>query len=266
MQRIIWKSGLLRRNSFIGNVMRVLLIILCFFASAAVLAKEYMILATPEAPYKMEADGTVNGIIADVISLLFEELNVSYKIVLVDSGSRIIREAKSGRADMVLNFSKKNERMDYLIYPMESYVNLTWNFFIRKEDEGKIKFEKLSDLQGLTVGATKDWSYTDEFWNSGLKLSVVIKDELQMQKLISKRIDVVPMNTVSALYEAKQDGYLHKISYLHKPLKSKFYYNAFSKYSVHPQKKRVMDNYDSIIKRMKNDGTIQKIYNQYIHW
>lgn len=244
--------------------LKMALMLACFLYISQVQARDFLILGTPEAPFRTGVSQAVEGIDVDILTLVMTELNISYKIKLIDSGSRIIKEMQLGTADMALSFSIKEERRAYLTYPQESYKDIAWNFFIRKEDWGRIKFETLSDLKGLTIGATQDWSYTPEFWNSELTLDVIPYNSSQLKKLLYKRIDVVPMNTVSALYEAKKNGYLTDITYLPKPLKTKQYYNAFSRHSRYPKIELIIKRYDEIIARMKEDGTIQKIYDEYL--
>ena len=93
---------------------------------------------------------------------------------------------------------------------------------------------------------------------------MVSRNDLQISKLLKNRIDAVPLNTINTLYEEKKRGTLAQLSYLPKPLKSKPYYNVFTRASNHPDKKRVMEEYDKIIKEMKKDGTIQSIFKKYL--
>ncbi len=227
-------------------------------------AREFIIIANPQAPHKYLDNGVIKGIDADVIAQVMKRLNIKYKIKLIKSAARIIQEAKSGKADMVLLFSKKKSRMEYLIYPNESYVDINWNFFILKENEGTINYENFADLKGLKIGITKGIYYPPEFLNADLTFDLVSQNHLQMKKLLAKRIDAAPLNTTSALYEAKQQGYTEKLSYLVKPLKSKSYYNVFPIASNHPDKQRVMDNYDQILRNLKQDKIIAQIMDKYL--
>ncbi|WP_163339571.1 ABC transporter substrate-binding protein [Desulfopila sp. IMCC35008] len=228
-------------------------------------AREFLFYSTVDTPlvFKSESDGSVTGITPEILDLLMKELNIPYRIVIATT-SRTLKDARDGKADMILTISKNKERMEYLLYPEESYVELSWNFFIRKTDEGKIHFQELKDIKGLRVGATKDSSYTPEFWKSDLKLDISTQHTNQISKLLANRFDIVPMPTMLTLYEEKQKGRLNAIAYLPKPLKSKSYYNAFSIASDHPEKKRLISKYDEIIRRMKADGSISRIFNKYL--
>ncbi len=243
---------------------RYLVSLLIFFQGLACYSKDFIIIANPQQPFKFQENGIIKGIDIEIIDYLMKKLNVPYEINLIKSDARIQAQARSGKADMLILFSKKPSRMVYLIYPSESYINLTWNFFIQKKDEGIIRFETLDDLKGLRIGATKDIAYTPEFWNTGLNLQLMSRNDLQISKLLKNRIDAVPLNTINTLYEEKKRGTLSKLSYLPKPLKSKPYYNVFTRASSHPDKEKVIKQYDKIIKEMKKDGIIQDIFKKYL--
>ncbi|HPO49898.1 MAG TPA: ABC transporter substrate-binding protein, partial [Spirochaetota bacterium] len=91
----------------------------------------------------------------------------------------------------------------------------------------------------------------------------VVKDELQITKLLNGRIDMAPLSTSTTLYKASKNGYLDKITYLPKPMKSEAYYNTFVKKSDYPGLKDIIKNYDAILSRMKAEGILQKIRDKY---
>jgi polar amino acid transport system substrate-binding protein len=227
--------------------------------------RSFHIVGTPQVPYKFldDKDGLLHGIDIDIVKIVMEELAIPYNISLISSGSRIIKESKKGSVDMVLSFSYKEDR-DYLVYPKNSYIKVAWNFFIKKSNLDKILYNNLTDLKGWRVGATQDWSYTSEFWEAGLDLKIIPNDQLQLLKLYRGRIDTVPLNTTSALYEIKKLGLSDSIVYLPKPLKSKSYFNAFVAASDYPNKKEIMERYDEIISRISADGTIQEVFDKYL--
>lgn len=241
-----------------------ILLFLFFSIISSSFSRDLIVLATPQTPFKYKERGVIKGIDVEVLDYVMKKLGLTYKIQLIESDSRILHEAETGRADMLLLFSKKKSRMKYLIYPKESYIDLTWHFFIRAEDKDKIKYNKLEDLKKYKIGATKSLSYTPDFWNAGFNLDLTSKNCLQINKLLAKRFDLVPLNTINTLYEEGLNGNLDKIAYLPKPLKTKKYYNVFTKKSDFPNKLEIIKEYDKIIKDMKKNGIIQDIYNKYL--
>ncbi|HPO49012.1 MAG TPA: transporter substrate-binding domain-containing protein [Spirochaetota bacterium] len=131
------------------------------------------------------------GFDVEIIDYIFSELGISYEIILENSSARLEHGWKSETPfyDMVFTYSKKEERKKYLIYPFESHISIEWHFFIRKEDEGKYKFDSYKDLRGLKIGYTRGQSYTIDFMQA-LKNKIfigdeVVKDELQITKLLN---------------------------------------------------------------------------------
>lgn len=263
VNRALFRLGMILRQRRLSAWMAGWMLPLILFANAAP-ARDLIILATPEEPYKFVENGIYKGIDVDVIDEVMRRLGVTYSLELIESGTRIQQEAMSGRADMLLLFSRKPERMEFLHYPEESYIDISWNFFIRAEDEGKIEFRDFQDLAGLQIGITQDFSYTPAFLGSGLNFQTVPRNTLQIGMLLAGRTDAVPMNTISTLYEEKKAGRLEKLSYLARPLITKPYYNVFAKASSFPDIEGLVERYDATIRAMKADGTLDSILVRYL--
>jgi polar amino acid transport system substrate-binding protein len=227
-------------------------------------ARDLIVLATPEEPYKFEENGVFKGIDIEVLDEVMRRLGLRYSVELVESGTRIQQEARAGRADILLLFSRKPDREEYLIYPQESYIDISWHFFIRAENEGKITFESFEDLKGLQIGITQDFAYTPEFLNSDLDFQTVPSNNLQIGMLLAGRVDVVPMNTISTLYEEMKSGRMNRLAILRRPLITKSYYNVFAKASTYPDIEGLVARYDETIRGMKSDGTLDSILVKYL--
>ncbi|RDH43936.1 substrate-binding periplasmic protein [Zooshikella ganghwensis] len=222
------------------------------------------VVGTPEIPYRYHDEaGELKGIDIEIIQRIMQTLDFNYTIRLVPVGSRIIKMAQSGDVDIVLSFSKKTDRLAYLVYPKQYYSQFTWNFFIRRNDAERITYQTLKDLESLRVGATQDWSYTEDFWEAHLDLHVETNNLLHLEKLMHGRIDVVPMNTLPTLMELHQRGLSQFISYLPKPLSSKAYYNPTSKHSAHPLLPKWRVNYDRLLYLWLKNGQVKAIYRHY---
>lgn len=232
--------------------------------------REFIIAGIPEEPNRwFNENNEIVGIDIDIIKYVMDKIAIPYKIILESSSARLEANWMSENPpyDLVFTYSKKKEREEYLIYAGESHIDFSWNFFIRKEDEGKYTFENFEDLKDYKIGATQGISYSDEFWKAHkdgiLNLEIIQKNEIQLDKLLAKRIDMVPLNTQATLYEAKKSGIHEKISYLPKPIKSKPYYNTFVKKSSYPDMDKIVLKYDEILREMKADGTLKKMLSNY---
>ncbi|BDU51558.1 substrate-binding periplasmic protein [Haliovirga abyssi] len=241
---------------------------LCFSIFQLSFARDFIIAGIPEAPLRFhDSTGKPTGIDVDIISYIMDKMGIKYKILLVNSSTRLLALSKAGKYDIVFTYSYNKDRNKYLYYPKESHVTITWNFFILRKNEGKIKYNSFEDLRGYYIGATKGFSYTPEFWEAASKgiltLDTVVKNKLQMRKLLGGRIDLLPYNTNAALYEAHVGGFSDKITYLKKPLKKRDYFNTFPRKSDYPNMENIKKKYDEILRKMKEDGTLVKIYAKY---
>lgn len=249
----------------------------CFFAVLLFVslqftlnARDFIIAGIPEEPNRwIDSSGNMVGLDIDIITYIMDKMGIKYKIILESASPRLEANWKSDKPsyDLVFTYSKNKEREEYLIYATESHIEFSWNFFCRKGEETKYKYETFNDLKGVKIGATNGFSYSDEFWKAYedkiLTLDVIPKNELQIDKLLAKRIDLVPLNTQATLYEAKKGNFTDKIAYLPKPIKSKPYYNTFVKKSDYPDLQGIIKKYDEILKGMKKDGTLKKILSKY---
>jgi polar amino acid transport system substrate-binding protein len=233
-------------------------------------SEDFVIAGIPEKPNRWrDSAGNYQGLDVDIVNYIMKKMGITYVIILEKSSPRLTKNWKSKETDydMVFTYSKKPEREKYLYYAHESHISFSWNLFYLNKNKGKYKFDNYDDLKGLRIGVTKGLAYTPEFLeiaNSGLfKKDNVVKNQLQIKKLLSDRIDLVPLNTVVALYNSKLNGYRNKISYLEKPIKSKPYFNAFVKASNYPNIDKIRKEYDVILKEMKENGTLDQILAKY---
>ncbi len=206
-------------------------------------ARTLIIEGLSEAPLKWMVDRDPRGIDIDIMT---EELNAM------------------GISDIILTLSQNAERSQYLQYPDEAHLLLDWRFAVRIEDRDRITFSDFSDLARHRVGAAAEYSYTDTFWQSGLDIEIVAKNDLLIPMLLENRFDVVPVNYLSTLYETLRNGQREQIAFIYPPLRRAPYYNVFSKASDYPDKDAFLKRYDQIIREMRNDGRLATIFQDYL--
>lgn len=244
------------------------LAVFLFLMNGAIQARELRIVGVPAPPMRyLDENNVLRGFDIEVIDYIFkQQLGLEYTVKLIDSSPRIETEWKRGSFDVLLTYSYKESRAEYLIYPTQSHVNVSWHLFILKENVGKIAFETYSDLEGLTIGVSDGKSYSPEFWEASqtiFSIDSMAKDSLQINKLLGRRFDAVPLETASALYKAIVGGYLDRIAYLERPVAQKAYYNLFVKASDYPDLPQLVEDYDAILDSMKKDGTLESILTRY---
>lgn len=228
-------------------------------------ARTLIIEGVEERPLKWLAHETPRGIDVDIMTEVLKQMGISdFTFRFVESGRRLSHNAKVGDSDIVLSLSRNASRNKYLLYPQEAHLLLDWRFAIRAEDRNRIRFTDFSDLLPYRVGAAAGYSYTPTFWNSGLTIEPVIRNDLLIPMLLKRRLDLVPVNYLSTVFELIQSGQRDKIAFLYPPLRRAAYYNPFSLASDYPDKEKFVARYDEIIREMRKDGRLLAIMERYL--
>jgi len=248
--------------------MKGFLVCLLSLVSASVFGRDLIIAGIPEEPLRFKnSKGELEGLDLKIVDEAFKRMGVKTKVILEASSSRLDKGWQSGDYDVVYCYSKVKEREEHLWYAHESFIEIPWKYWMLKENDEKIKFENFSSFKGLRIGATKGYSYSDEFWEAGKKgdfiLDEVVKNELHIKKLLQGKIDVMVDHPFRVMWEAKNGKYTDKLKALDKNLKTKAYYTTFVKKSSYPGLEELIPKYDKAILEMKKDGTIAKIYQEY---
>ena len=235
-----------------------------FSISIQTVASPLIVAGLPEPPYKMIVDNKPTGIDIRVLEKVLDELEIEHEFLLLNSGRRMLQLASNGQADVAMSLSYNTDRAEYLDYPERSYKNVSWHFFIRQEDVGRISYDTLSDLVPWRMGAIQSWAYTPEFWEQPFNLTLITDHRLFLNMLVHDRIDVVPMSTVDTLLMIKERNMESQLTYLPKPLISRPYYNAFSKQSDHPDMPLLRAEYDRVVEELIASGFIDDLYREYL--
>ena len=209
------------------------------------------------------------GIDVDILAELMQRLGLHYQLVLTSSALRALDSCQQPHpsVDMYLTLSYRPEREAWLLYPSQSHISFRWNFFALQEALPRLHFERYEDLKGLRIGVTKAFAYTAEFWRAveqvPLRIDSMVKNELQLDKLLKGRIDLVPLNTSLTLYQLQKQGLQERVGFLPKPLADKPYYNVFCRGSDYPDLPSLVQRYDAVLQEMQQDGTLARIYARY---
>ena len=227
------------------------LLVLCLLLPCWLSARELIIGGILEPPLKwLDHSGQPRGLDVDLVTTIFGGLKVPIRIELLDSGARLTRNAEGGVYDLLLSHSYKPERESYLLYPTQAHIRHSWHFFVRKDDL-----------------VTKDFSYTQELTaamaDPAYRFQVIPINQLQLRKLIARRIDVVPMSLVTAFAQIREEGLEGKLDYLPKPLKSSPYYHVWCKARADADTPALMAAYDAELLHMKRDGRLKALYDKY---
>jgi len=241
-----------------------LLILSLLYIIMTAQASPLVVVGITEPPFKMREGDDTTGIDVLIMQRVLQELEIEYEFHLLDSGTRMLREAQAGHIDVIMSLSYSQERAESLHYPTFSYKELSWRFFIRADDVGNISYSTLDDLSPWRIGAVQSWAYTPEFWAAPLNRLVVTDHRLLIDMLLSDRIDMAPMATAETLYMIRNRQVEGRLRYLDKPLSTRPYFNVFLKNSTHPDLPLLISQYDRIMEELQYTGFIEDVYQEYL--
>ena len=141
--------------------------------------------------------GFFNRIISSAFKLSGIEVQFSYL-----PWKRALKATKVGQFHAT-SFWGANKSREQDFYPSDMIESDSIVFF-HKKVVPPFHWEKLTDISTLRIGATRGYTYTEEFWNLAdndkLRVSVRNDDLTSLRRLVKNEIDLFPISKVSGLY------------------------------------------------------------------
>ncbi len=163
------------------------------------LSTEEIVIATGEYPPWISQSLKHGGYVSHIVSEAFKREGYTAKFRYYP-WARAYETAKKGGDIYVSSFwFNLEERATHFYYSDPVMVEKTV-FFHLKSLQVK-NWTTLADLKNYTIGVTRGYTYTKEFWNMGnekhLTFETVCSDEINFRKLLGGRIDLYPTGMVA---------------------------------------------------------------------
>lgn len=240
-----------------------------FFCVNASGAEMKLKIATDDWPpyeFKEGAPGNekMSGFSTEVIEAVLKKMNVEISGRIEQypwaRGEKMVID---GDVDMLYTAATSEKREKITHYPTESLMESSWSFFIRKEDEATLKYDTFDDLKGKKIGVVRAYTYTPELWafmEKEKNFDEVVSDELNVKKLMAKRIDFIAMDFGNGMALIKKMGLADKIVVLKNPIKSASLYAIFSQKTVD---KDFVNKFSAELKTFKATPEYKAIFDKY---
>lgn len=233
------------------------LIAFVFFAlSFPVMAGEPLKIASLEwEPYigpKMEGGGYV----AEIMNEAFKK---SGKAIQIDylPWARAVKMAKDGEyAGYMPEYYSEDLKKDFIL--SAPFPGGPLGLFKKKTKN--IQFKKIDDLKPYSIGVVRGYVNTAEFDAAAYLKKEEAKDDLtNFRKLSVDRIDLVVCDKYVGehILKAELGAAAAEIEFMEPPLENKDLYLCISK--ALPDGQKIIDDFNSVIKQMTDDGSIKKI-------
>lgn len=236
-----------------------LFILMAFISNA----KTYNLVTLQYPPYEYEEEGIKKGFIIEIMQEIFNNLNLDYNIEVLP-WKRAMSMVKNGDSDLIFTIYKNDEREEYIDFSDEILVMQKASFFTLKENNEIRYFGDFDNLINYKIGTEFDVSYGKKFDKAVAKGLLcrhdVINSEINVKKLINKRVELIVSNEYGALYFLKKHKALDRIKKLEPAIEEIPSYIGFSKKNnLEGVKKMVEDE----LRRLKANGRYQEIIEGY---
>lgn len=153
-------------------------------------------------PYEFESNKKVEGVAAEIVKEVFKRMKQDIKIELLP-WSRAIKEIEEGEADGIFTLYKTPERELFANYSNEVLIPQTVSLFVLRDSD--ISFD--GDLQKLSkykFGVVRGVSYGQKF-DLAVQVGIISNieevtiGEQNFMKLAASRIDIVISNKYGAM-------------------------------------------------------------------
>ncbi|MBJ2347280.1 transporter substrate-binding domain-containing protein [Pseudomonas sp. HB05] len=163
------------------------LLLLCL--SFAAQAEKLRIVTEPWAPYVYEENGKILGLDYETTAIVFKRLGIDVEWQLLP-WKRCLAMLEQGLADGALDIFHSDERDALLLYPSEPLSDVEFVMFYANARPHP--FRTLDELDGLTVGTSPGYLYSQAFRESSrFKRETAPTHEANFGKLQLGRIDLL---------------------------------------------------------------------------
>ena len=179
--------------------------------------------------------------------------------------ARLERSVLEGTVDAIYSIAVNDKREACCYFPSESIIDSVWVLYIRKEDEGRLKFASYDDLQGKSIGVVRGYTYSPEFWrfletHKGL-VDEANSDEMNFRRLMLQRIDYVAADLGNASALLKKMALSEKlVPLMNNPIRVTGLHIIFNKKNV---SKKFVDDFSMHLKAFKASAEYKEIHKKY---
>jgi polar amino acid transport system substrate-binding protein len=235
-------------------------VIFCLILPRLTAGQPLTIISDPYPPLGYVKDGKIVGFTVDVIKLLLERTGIEGKFEMYP-WARAYLKAQKEKDILIyqLSYSKERERLFQLVGPIlhES------EYLFKLKDRTDVIVKNLADAKQYYVGSVRDYFHHKYLIKNGFEegknLEATYSDDMNIKKLVSRRIDLMITSEISFSYRVKNLGY-HRDDF-EKTLQvvSSDSYLAFSRQTS----PNVVSRFAEALDAIKADGSLDRILAEY---
>lgn len=235
-----------------------LLFTLCLFLSLNLTAEKAIKALTLDwQPYvgkELKNYGVTSQIIKEAFAA--EGYTISFKFVPWAKG---LKDVLSNKADILYPAYYNDERAK--IYHISEAFFKSETILV-KHSSSDFKYNGFESLKGLKIGITRGYSYGKDFDETkGLIKQEVSKEALNFQKLLKKRIDIMPIDKLVFKHYMSSNKLGDQLVSIEPAISSNDLHLLFSKKD--PKGEEKLKAFNSGLKKIKDSGRYQEIIKEF---
>lgn len=242
------------------------LILILFMSESALCSEVFYVMAEQNAPpYVFIENGKKKGIDHDIITEAARRMGITVKIDFVP-WLRMCKSLEIGTCDGGSALFHIKERESFAVYINPPIHYSSYVVFVRSGEE--FEYSSPASLYGKRVGVTRGYRINKEFSEAATSGDINIEEvdniPLNIQKMVSGRLDCMVSNRDATLIQLKKAGLSDKIVPLKIPvIEQRGLHLVLSRSSRYAKDHEFISRLESVLRAMKEDGTFQRIYSLY---
>jgi polar amino acid transport system substrate-binding protein len=233
-------------------------------ALAQPLPEEVILANAPYPPYVMpEKHAGGPGIDMEIAMTALENMGVR-AVVKLAPFKRVLAMLEEGQAELTTSLSFRAERDEYLHWSLPYRTDTSYIFFTRKDSA--FQPERIEDLRGMKVGVVRGFVFPAAFAEDpDIEKVEAPHIPSMLAMLLEGRFDALIVNSIVGKHEMLATGRMAEVKQAPFSLRSpndKGTVMGFSKARV---SREFVDRFNAELRKMLNDGTIDRIEDKYLN-
>ncbi len=236
-------------------------VILCLIVPIVAVGQSLTIVSDPYPPFGyVNKDGEIVGFTVDVIKLLLERTGIEGKFEMYP-WARAYEMAQKKKDILIytLAHTKERERLFQLVGPVVHGSD----YFFKLKDRKDVIVKNLENAKRYRVGTVRDY-FTHRYllkngFEEGKNIEATHDDNMNVKKLVSRRIDLMILDELVFNYRVKKLGYNRDDFIKTIVVTSNDSYIAFSR-KTSPD---VVSQFAKALEAAKKDGSYYRILEKY---
>ncbi len=212
-------------------------------------------------PFMWKKGNTIAGVGAELVKKICDELDIPFEIRWNGPWNRVQAHARTGHLDLIVGIYSNNERREYLDYTIPYMIDPTSITILKNKP---FTFKSSGDLIGkigITMHGDSFGQKLDDFIKTKLNVKRAYTVDAIFKNLLTERVEYILWGYYPVAINAVTHGVDNEIMILQPPVVTENMYIAFSKKSPFG---KYLESFNKIIKRLKDDGTIEQLVQQYL--